>query len=271
MKRDLKILVTGKNRRIAKDICDHLETDRSYSPIKSRPEKAAIFDSLCSELPHVVIIAMGKETPKEIEQYDILKDPAKREMITLIVVATDEDKANFIKNTGLSKMLFLSRPVSLFALYEKLNSIEEELKIDKGEKTFMMEEFINPFFEEETRKKRILVVDDDSEQLIHIKEILSDYYDVIPVRSGKDAFKFFETHTADLVLLDYLMPEMNGPDVLMKFWNIQNAKDVPVIFLTGVTEKSTVIKTITELKPQGYIVKPAKKSELIAKIIDVLG
>jgi hypothetical protein len=37
------------------------------------------------------------------------------------------------------------------------------------------------------------------------------------------------------------------------------------------TEKNKVLKTLAELKPQGYIVKPAKKSELVAKIIDILG
>ena len=271
MGRDLKILVTGKNRRIAKDICDHLDKDRGYNPTKCRPEKAALFDAVCSELPNVVIITMGKETPEEIKKYDILKDPVQKGMITAIVVATDDDKQNFIKNTGLGKMLFLSRPVSLFALYDKLNSLDEEIESNKDKKTFMMDEFINPFFEETSKKKRVVVIDDDSEQLVHIKDILSDYYDVTPLKSGNDAFKFFESHTADLILLDYLMPEMNGPDVLVEFWNMQNAKDVPVIFLTGVTEKATVIKTITELQPKGYIVKPAKKSELIAKIIDVIG
>jgi|GEM_PF-5059371 len=48
-------------------------------------------------------------------------------------------------------------------------------------------------------------------------------------------------------------------------------KDIPVVFLTGVSEKETVIKTLVELKPQGYILKPSKKSEIVAKIIDVLG
>ncbi|MCR5098580.1 MAG: response regulator [Lachnospiraceae bacterium] len=271
MKRDLKILVTGKNRRIAKDISDHLETDRGYKPLKCRPEKAAIFDSVCSELPNVVIISMGKETPTEIKQYDILMDPAKKGFITVIVVATDEDRQSFMWNTGLEKMFFLSRPVSLYALYEKLNAIEEGMSDENGNKTFQVDEFINPFFEEKSQRKRVVIVDDDSEQLIQIKDILSDYYDVTPLRSGFDAFKFFEKHTADLILLDYLMPELDGPEVLKHLRTMDNARSTPVVFLTGVTEKNTVIKTITELKPQGYIVKPAKKSELIAKIIDVLG
>ena len=64
---------------------------------------------------------------------------------------------------------------------------------------------------------------------------------------------------------------MDGPDVLKAIRADEELQDIPIIFLTGVTEKSVVIETLTELMPQGYMVKPAKKSELVAKIIDIIG
>jgi response regulator RpfG family c-di-GMP phosphodiesterase len=67
------------------------------------------------------------------------------------------------------------------------------------------------------------------------------------------------------------MPEQNGAEVLTEIRAEEEYRDIPVIFLTGVSEKDTVIKLISEFKPQGYIVKPSKKSEIVAKIIDVLG
>ena len=115
------------------------------------------------------------------------------------------------------------------------------------------------------------MVDDDTEQLITIKELLKEFYDVTVVKSGEAAFKFLGRQGVNLILLDYLMPEMDGPAVLTELRNDPNLSKIPVIFLTGMTERETVIKTLTELKPQGYIVKPTKKSELVAKIIDVLG
>ena len=75
----------------------------------------------------------------------------------------------------------------------------------------------------------------------------------------------------DLILLDYLMPEMDGPGVLTRLRAFESYRDIPVIFLTGVSEKETVIKTLVDLKPQGYVLKPTKKSEIVAKIIEVLG
>lgn len=84
-------------------------------------------------------------------------------------------------------------------------------------------------------------------------------------------FKYLLKHKPDLILLDYLMPVQDGPMVLRELRDIDSYADIPVIFLTGMTEKNTVIKTLTQLKPQGYLAKPASKSEIVAKIIDVLG
>lgn len=267
----LKILVTGKNRRIAKDICEHLENDRGYLTIKSRPDKKALFDVVYSELPHAIIICMGDETADDVGSYDIFREASKRGGITVMVVANDEDKQLFMKYTKLQKMFFLSRPVSLFAVYEKLISLEAELEKKNRENLLQIEGFVNPYDPDTNGRRRILVVDDDTETLIQIKDFLSEFYAVTPVKSGEAAFHYLAGHSVDLILLDYLMPVMDGPEVLTLLRKKRELEDIPVIFLTGVTEKKTVIKTLTELKPQGYIVKPAKKSELVAKIIDVLG
>lgn len=122
-----------------------------------------------------------------------------------------------------------------------------------------------------SKRKRILIVDDDAEQLAHIKGALQEYYQVTAVRSGPAAFQFLEKHGTDLILLDYVMPGMDGPAVLTQLRADPSRKDIPIVFLTGVSEKETIIRTVVRLKPQGYLVKPAKKSEIIAKIIDILG
>ncbi len=89
--------------------------------------------------------------------------------------------------------------------------------------------------------------------------------------SGKNVIKYLQKYHVDLILLDYIMPEMDGPEVFDRLRANSDYKDIPVIFLTGVSEKETVIKTLVDLKPEGYVLKPSKKSELVAKIIDVLG
>ncbi|MCR4586717.1 MAG: response regulator [Lachnospiraceae bacterium] len=265
----LKVLITGKNKKICRDISEHLEKDRGYMTIKCAPSKTALFDVMLSELPKVIIICLGDETADTVRTFNVLKNVSMQGNVTIIVVTNNEDEKTFIKNTELRKFYFLSRPVPLMALYEKLQSVEEELK-ELGEQP-VFREFVNEAAETGTGKKHILVVDDDTEQLVTIKEQLEEFYDVTVVKSGDAMFKYLMKHTPDLILLDYLMPEKDGPQVLKQMRTIDEYASIPVMFLTGMTERAAVIQTLTELRPQGYIIKPARKSDLVAKIIDVLG
>lgn len=265
----LKVLVTGKNRKVAADICEHLENDRGYLTVKCDPAKSKLFDITLAEMPKVVIICLGDETKDTVQAYNVLKGPVRQGGCTVIVVANEEDEKFFVNYSELNKVLFLSRPVSLFALYEKMMQIEEELEKNRENNLSQFREYEKE--DEGSGRKRILVVDDDTEQLIHIKEQLEEFYDVTPVKSGDAAFKYLLDHRPDLILLDYLMPEKDGPQVLRQLRTIDEYADIPVIFLTGMTEKDAVIQTLTELRPQGYIIKPSRKSEIVAKIIDVLG
>ncbi len=267
----LKVLVTGKNRKVASDICEHLESDRGYVTVKCDPNKTALFDLTLSELPKVVIICLGDETSVTVQAYNVMKNAIAQGNITTIVVTAEKDEKFFVNNSELERVYFLSRPVSLFALYEKLSEIEKKLESEKENGLSGFREFVNENAGKLPQRKHILVVDDDTEQLMHIKEQLDEFYSVTCVKSGVDALKYLAKKTPDLILLDYLMPMMDGPEVLRNIQDTSGWEDIPVVFLTGMTEKNKVLKTLAELKPQGYIVKPAKKSELVAKIIDILG
>ncbi len=263
----LQILVTGQNRRVATDLCEHLESDRGYLTVKCNANKVALYDVLLAEVPNVIIICLGNETLDSILSYNVMKDAVRGTHCTVIVVANEEDESYFKKHTVLDKVYFLSRPVPLLSLYEMLIRIEEGLEKNKEKRMSMFREFENE--NSPDRKKSILLIDDDTEQLVHIKEQLREFYNVTPVKSGEMAFKYLSKHIPDLILLDYMMPEEDGPSVLRRLRENEKYADIPVIFLTGMTEKNTVIRTLTELKPQGYIIKPSKKSELVGKIIDV--
>ena len=265
----LKIMVTGHNKKIIEDVCEHLKDDRGYLPVKCAPNRGALFDMTLSEIPKVAIVCLGDETVDSIKAYNVLRDMARQGGCSTIVIANDEDETFFKKYTGLEKVFFLSRPVSLFMLYEKLTEIEEELKKNAASQAPKVREYQNDSGRK--RRKHILVVDDDPEQLVHIKEQLDEFYEVTLVKSGDAALKYMAKHIPDLVLLDYVMPGTDGPKVLRSMKLDDDFRRIPVIFLTGMTEKSKVLQTLTQLRPEGYIIKPAKKSELVAKIIDVLG
>ena len=84
---------------------------------------------------------MNDETSSEVKMYNILCEAIKSGAMSLFVIANEEDKRMFSKYSEISKLYFLSRPVSLFTLYEKLIYIETELKEMKKDSSAFIEEY----------------------------------------------------------------------------------------------------------------------------------
>ncbi len=111
-------------------------------------------------------------------------------------------------------------------------------------------------------RKKLLLVDDDSTFLKVVRIWLQDDYDVVPVNSGAQALQYLATNRPDLILLDYEMPILNGPQVLQSIRSEDSIKDIPVFFLTGIDSKEAVKKAVA-LKPAGYILKTQDKNKLL--------
>mgnify|MGYP002515207438 CR=1 FL=1 len=105
------------------------------------------------------------------------------------------------------------------------------------------------------------MIDDDPMMLKLVNEQLREKYDIATAISGSLAMKFLENKHTDLILLDYEMPGDNGPTVLKKLRSNPNTKDVPVVFLTGVSDKAH-IEAVLALKPAGYMLKPANANKI---------
>ena len=107
----------------------------------------------------------------------------------------------------------------------------------------------------------IIVVDDQKFFCDTIETILKNKYEVHSFYSGKDAIKYLEGNPADMVLLDYVMPELTGYETMMRIRAINSVSKVPIIFLTA--ELNERMKT--EMIDRGacdYICKPIDASVL---------
>lgn len=122
----------------------------------------------------------------------------------------------------------------------------------------------------DTTRKHILVVDDDVRMLRLIKKYLENNYDVATAINGRVALKFLESKHTDLVLLDYEMPLEDGRAVLEKIRQNPNTKNLPVVFLTGVSSKEK-IQEVLQMRPQGYLLKPINKQKLLFTIEKNIG
>ncbi len=115
-------------------------------------------------------------------------------------------------------------------------------------------------------KYKILIIDDDLSVLEQAEELLMDKYTVSIANSCQQAVKFFESQNrADLILLDIMMPEVDGYETLKTLRKIKRCENTPVIFLTGESGAEFELKAL-KLGAKDYIVKPFNKAVFLARI-----
>lgn len=114
-------------------------------------------------------------------------------------------------------------------------------------------------------RKKILVIDDNTVNLATIEQELKEKYDVVPMISGRRAIKYLYCEKVDLILLDVQMPIMDGVETLYEIRKMENGTTVPVIFLTALKDKETVIAG-SKLGILDYITKPFDGADLVDRI-----
>jgi DNA-binding response OmpR family regulator len=87
--------------------------------------------------------------------------------------------------------------------------------------------------------KKILVVDDDPSIRYAIKEGFFTDYDIKTVEDGENCFKYLESEIPDLILLDIMMPKINGWDVIKRLKDRKNWKEIPIIIITAKCDETT--------------------------------
>lgn len=112
----------------------------------------------------------------------------------------------------------------------------------------------------------ILVVDDTPANLHLLVKLLSEHgYKVRPAPGGKHALAVVQTGQIDLVLLDIMMPEMDGYEVCRQFKAQAATRDIPIIFLSALNDTFDKVKAF-ELGGVDYITKPFQAEEVLARV-----
>jgi len=120
-------------------------------------------------------------------------------------------------------------------------------------------------------RKNILLIDDDEIHLAITELALKDEYAIFMVKSGEEALVFLEKNhiLPDLILLDILMPSMDGWIIFDKIQDIVSLKCTPIMFYTSLDEESAKEKAY-ELGAFDYITKPCDQAILLNRIRDTL-
>lgn len=114
-------------------------------------------------------------------------------------------------------------------------------------------------------KKTILCVDDENDILLILQTALSEEYKVRTAGSGKEALASVEEHCPDLVILDLMMPVMDGMETLENLKKMPCMTGVPVLFLTGVSDKEKIRQALN-LGTRFYLTKPFELDDLFDKV-----
>lgn len=111
--------------------------------------------------------------------------------------------------------------------------------------------------------KRVLVVDDDQDTVDLIKHILIlANFDVASTSNSRETIDLLSQIKPDAVLLDLMMPEMNGQAILNQ---IRNVSDVPVLVVSAITGKDSIVEMLNN-GSDDYITKPFDRYEMVARI-----
>lgn len=118
---------------------------------------------------------------------------------------------------------------------------------------------------------RILVVDDEQKMLVLCRDILTNEgFDVLTAGNAEDGLRLAMESTPDLILLDVMMPEMDGGQMAQELKQKDKTKNIPIIFLTSIITEEEVIKTGGDISGHIFMSKSTNKKELIKKINEVL-
>jgi len=115
------------------------------------------------------------------------------------------------------------------------------------------------------KKSTILVVDDEKINLNILIDLLGDEYSVIVALDGHKALKQVQKREIDLILLDIMMPEMDGYEVCRILKSQDKTKDIPILFITAKTDDESIVKGF-EIGGVDYITKPFRPIELKARV-----
>ena len=115
------------------------------------------------------------------------------------------------------------------------------------------------------KKHRILIVDDETLSIAGLSHILSPQYAVYTAKNGRAALDAAEKFLPNLILLDIIMPDMDGYAVLAALKSSEKTRKIPVIFLTGMIDPEDEAKGL-ELGAVDYIIKPFSRGLLLKRV-----
>lgn len=113
---------------------------------------------------------------------------------------------------------------------------------------------------------KIMIVEDDIETIRLYEVILKNAgYQICVAKNGQEALELVEKEKPDLILMDMMMPDMDGVKAIEELQKNKLTQDIPIIMISGATKEMDFMKTVL-MGPVGYIEKPFNSQKLLYQI-----
>jgi CheY-like chemotaxis protein len=122
----------------------------------------------------------------------------------------------------------------------------------------------------ETMKKKVLVVDDEPAVRQLLRKILSKNYAVLEAQNGEEAVNMAQSQKPDIILMDMMMPKMDGLTACLAIKTNQITRGIPVVMLTAIDYELNKKLSKDVMGADGYITKPFNTQALLKTISQLL-
>ena len=204
----------------------------------------------------------GREILREIKQTPELNSPV------LVISGVPSDQI-YMECMKIGADQYLSKPFDTDRLFFEAASVLQQARL-QARKSAPKAEKPEPRKANQLKGEKILVAEDDEMQALFIAEKLTDEgADVTVVENGRLAIEALENNGFSAVILDGLMPVLNGFDTLKEIRQSPRLKGLPVIMVTAMGSEDDIIRGY-QCGANDYILKPFSEEQLISRIRNLL-
>ncbi|MBR6696924.1 MAG: response regulator [Lachnospiraceae bacterium] len=244
-----KIFLIGKFNIVFEDLKNYLED--YFSVVVCTDNVELMKNMIKLNNPDLIIVNLSEMTLDNVDIFEELE--MNHSYIPTLCIGTKEEKVRLAEIMSARHFNILTRPIQ-----------NEIIRGTICETLFLEYDYENGVIRDKNRKC-VMIIDDSAIQLRALNEILKKKYDVLLATSGMKALTLIGKRVPDIIFLDYEMPICDGKMTFTMLKEIDEVKDIPIIFLTGVNDKNH-IESVLELRPEGYLLKPASVETLFETI-----
>ena len=215
---------------------------------------AKLFELLDNLKPDLILLDINMPDIDGYETIKSLKADERYTNIPVIFLTSKSDRESVIKGLSLGAADYVIKPYNVSKLIESIES-----HLSSFNKNNSQQDNIND------NKPSVLIVDDVSSMLRAMQYALRNRYKVYILSKPEDALDFLRTKKPDLILLDYLMPVINGFGLIPMIRTLPGHGDTPIIIITTEGTEDHVNNAMS-LGASDFIVKPFNPKELNDKI-----